>query len=374
MRDIDEVGIHLFPKHGGTTEPASMAGNQWVNTLIIGNRIEKTRIINNTIRTEGAMWGQGIGLTAGLWDDGDNNEIVDTLIANNTIELAGYGDSQCVRVAAGDVGACQNIVDGVRIVGNRITMGRPGDSDPVQVGISLITGDSPTLYNDPTYRPITYPDYNTIRNVWIEDNIIKGRGECGIRILSGYKGTKYNTIKDVFVLGNLVDIGLSFPWSTIHPPRGIVISGGPIIGDKRDIGPNDVSDISIQWNTIRLPNPIRFVLHLQAHCESGVLIHQAANSVAAGILVSHNDIAGGSIIDISDKGIPGMGLVGVTGIMGIMDILLDTQLKTLDGIDDLEVEYNRVVGPSMLVVNLHYLAIAVAMAGLLARMLGKRKA
>ena len=158
--------------------------------------------------------------------------------------------------------------------------------------------------------------------------------------------------------------------STIHPPRGIVISGGPTIGDKRDIGPNDVSDISIQWNTIRLSNPIRFVLHPQAHCGSGVLIHQAVNNVAAGILVSHNDIAGGGIIDIGDKGVLGMGLVGVTGIMNIM---LDTALKTLDGIDDLEVEYNRVVGPSMLVVNLHYLAIAVAMAGLLARRLGKRK-
>jgi len=393
MRDIDEVGIHLSPKTGGTTEPASMAGNRWVNTLIMGNtieagrgginfhlhcsagnRIDKTQIINNTIRTEGAMWGQGIGLTAGLWDDSDNNEIVDTLIANNTIELGGFGDSHSIRVAAGDVGACRNIVDGVRIIGNRITMARPDNPEPVSDGIVLFTGDSPTLYNDPTYRPITYPDYNTIRNVWIEDNIIKGRGERGIRILSGYKGTKYNTIKDVFVLGNLVDIGLSFPWSTIHPPRGIVISGGPTIGDKRDIGPNDVSDISIQWNTIRLSNPIRFVLHPQAHCGSGVLIHQAANSVAAGILVSHNDIAGGSIIDIGDKGIPGMGLVGVTGIMGIMDIMLDTQLKTLDGIDDLEVEYNRVVGSSMLVVNLHYLAIAVAMAGLLARRLGKRKA
>ena len=101
-----------------------------------------------------------------------------------------------------------------------------------------------------------------------------------------------------------------------------------------------------------------------------MLIHHAVNNVAAGILVSHNDIAGGSIIDIGDKGIPGMGLVGVRGIM---DIMLDTALKPLDGIDDLEVEYNRVVGPSMLVVNLHYLAIAVAMAGLLARRLGKSK-
>ena len=317
------------------------------------------------------MGGEGISLAAGLWAGSDNNEIVDTLIANNTIELGGSSDSYSVRVAAGDVGACHNIVDGVRIVGNRITMGRPGDFESVLDGIMLITGDSPTTYNDPTYRPITYPDYNTIRNVWIEDNIVKGRGESGIRILSGWRGTRYNTIKDVFVLGNLVDIGLSFPWSTFQPPRGIVISGGATAGDKRDIGPNEVSDISIQWNTIRLSNPIRFVLHPEAHCGSGVLIHQAVNNVAAGILVSHNDIAGGSIIDIGDKGIPGGGLVGVRGIM---DITLHTALKTLDGIDDLEVECNQVVGPPMLVANLHYLAIAVAVAGLLARRLGKRKA
>ncbi len=65
-----------------------------------------------------------------------------------------------------------------------------------------------------------------------------------------------------------------------------------------------------------------------------------------------------------------MGLVGVTGIM---DIMLDTALKTLDGIDDLEVECNRVAGPSTLIVNLQYMAIAVAVAGLFARRLGKRK-
>jgi hypothetical protein len=54
--------------------------------------------------------------------------------------------------------------------------------------------------------------------------------------------------------------------------------------------------------------------------------------------------------------------------------MLDTALKTLDGIDDLEVECNRVVGPSTLIVNLQYLAIAVAVAGLFAYRLGKRKA
>ena len=99
-------------------------------------------------------------------------------------------------------------------------------------------------------------------------------------------------------------------------------------------------------------------------------IHHAANNAATGLRVSHNDIAGGGIIGIGDKGMLGMGLVGVTVIM---DIVLDTALKTLGGIDDLEVECNRVVGSSTLIVNLQYMAIAVAVAGLLARRLGKRK-
>ena len=99
-------------------------------------------------------------------------------------------------------------------------------------------------------------------------------------------------------------------------------------------------------------------------------IHHAVNNAATGLRVSHNDIAGGGIIDIGDKGMPGIGFVGVTGVM---DIMLDTDLKTLDGIDGLEVECNRVVGSSTPIVNLHYLAIAVAVAGLLARRLGKRK-
>ncbi|MFC2047898.1 hypothetical protein ACFLSK_00490 [Chloroflexota bacterium] len=86
--------------------------------------------------------------------------------------------------------------------------------------------------------------------------------------------------------------------------------------------------------------------------------------------ISHNDIAGGGIIGIGDKGVLGIGLVGVTGIM---DIMLDAALKTLGGIDDLEVECNRVVGSSILIVNLQYMAIAVAIAGLFAHRLGRKK-
>ncbi len=385
MRDIDGKGISL--SHGWG-ETVSMTGNQWVNTLIIGNnieagrigihfefpylagnRVEKTQIINNTIRTEGAEGGVGIQLQAGLWAGSDNNEIVDTLIANNTIELGGSNHSFSIRVAAGDAGASRNIVDGVRIVGNRIIMARPGDPGPVWAGIFLIAGDSNTTYIDPTYRPITYPDYNIIRNVWIEDNIIEGRGRIGIDIMAGYGGARYNTVKDVFVLGNLVDID-----PPGDPPTGIRITAGPpdeLGGPSgmRVTSPNEVSDITIQWNTIHLGEPSRFWVPWSG-VRGGVTIHHAVNNAATGLRVSHNDIAGGSIIDIGDKGVLGMGLVGVTGIM---DIMLDTALKTLDGIDDLEVECNRVVGPSMLVVNLHYLAIAVAVAGLLARRLGKRK-
>ena len=389
-RDIDEVGILLSPGGGDTAELTPMTGNQWVNTLIIGNeieagetgiilefpysagnRIEKTRIINNTIRIEGAKWGGGIHLIAGFWVDSVDNKIVDTLIANNTIELGGSDDSFCIRVAAGDCGASRNIVDGVRIVGNRIRMGRPGDPEPVNAGIALIAGDSSTAYIDPTYRPIAYPEDNILRNVWIEDNIIEGQGWRGIDITAGYGGARYNTIKDVFVLGNLLDID-----PPDVPPAVISITAGPSDEPGRSsdgmrvTSHNEVSDITIQWNTICLGERSRFFVPCSG-IHGGVTIHHAVNNAATGLQVSHNDIAGGSIIDISDKGVLGMGLVGVTGIM---DIMLDTALKTLDGIDDLEVECNRVVGPSTLIVNLQYLAIAVAVAGLLARRLGKRKA
>lgn len=43
MRDIDETGILLGLGGGDTTKPASIAGNRWVNTLIIGNTIEAGR-------------------------------------------------------------------------------------------------------------------------------------------------------------------------------------------------------------------------------------------------------------------------------------------------------------------------------------------
>lgn len=381
IRNIDGKGISLGPDRGE-------AGNQWVNTLIIGNtieasecgivvefhfsagnRVEKTQIINNTIRTEGVKDGWEIHLQAGYWAGSDDNKIVDTLIANNTIEHGSSHDSVPVRVAAGDVGASRNIVDGVRIVGNRIRMARPGDLGTTSAGINLITGDSNTTGIDPTYRPITYPDDNIIRNVWIEDNIIEGWGRIGIDIIDGYGGARYNKVKDVFVLGNLIDID-----SPGYPPTGIRITAGPpdeIGGPSgmRVTSPNEISDITIQWNTIHLGESSRF-LGPCAGVRGGVTIHHGVNNTATGLRVSHNDIAGGGIIDIGDKGMLGVGLVGVTGIM---DIMLDTALKTLDGIDDLEVECNRVVGSSTLIVNLQYMAIAVAVAGLLVRRLGKRK-
>ncbi len=104
-----------------------------------------------------------------------------------------------------------------------------------------------------------------------------------------------------------------------------------------------------------------------------MLIHHAVNNVAAGILVSHNDIAGGNIIDIGSNGMPGMAqFPWITVIMGTQ-FLLDTGSSIPDGIDDLEVEYNKVVGPSTLIVNLQYMATAVAVAGLFAYRLRKRK-
>lgn len=386
IRDIDGKGISLSPGRG---EPVSMTGNQWINTLIIGNkieaseggiivelhfsagnRVEKTQIINNTIRTEGAEHGFGIHLSAGYWAGSDDNKIVDTLIANNTIEHGSSTHSVSVRVTAGNGGASRNIVNGVRIVGNRIIMARPGDLGTINAGIQLINGDSNTTLQDPTYRPITYPDDNIIRNVWIEDNIIEGWGRIGIDIKSGCGGARYNTVKDIFVLGNLLDID-----SPGDPPTGISITAGSldVLGGQsgmRVTSPNEVSDITIQWNTIHLGSPSRLLVPWSG-VRGGVTIHHAVNNAATGLLVSHNDIAGGGIIGIGDKGMLGMGLIGVTGTM---DIMLDTALKTLGGIDDLEVECNRVVGSSTLIVNLQYLAITVAVAGLLARRLGKRKA
>ena len=125
----------------------------------------------------------------------------------------------------------------------------------------------------------------------------------------------------------------------------------------------------IQWNTIHLGEPSRFPVPWSG-IRGGVIIHHAVNSAATGLRVSHNDIAGGGIIDIGDKGMLGIGLVRVTGTM---DIMLDTALKTLSGIDDLEVECNRVAGFSTLIVNLQYLAISVAVSGMFAYKLGKRK-
>ncbi len=193
MTSIREYGVML-------TDTA--ARTRWVDTLIVGNTIEvdhslspelwfggvnfpisagsvleRTTIAHNTIRiARGGVPEQPFVATEGsqaiLVATGSDSqaEVVDTLIAYNTIEMvdnAGWDGDFGIEVRAGGVGGNDNVVDGLRIVDNHIQMATPGSSTGIQLMASgEVTG--------------SYAEGNVMRNVAILGNTIAGPGARAI--------------------------------------------------------------------------------------------------------------------------------------------------------------------------------------------------
>lgn len=251
-----------------------------------GGSIEHTTIVNNTIRSLQARLGFGIHLGAGFWAGSQGNKIIDSLIAYNTIEGSpGAG----IRVAAGDVGAGRNTVNDVHIVGNRLRLNR---SRELLWGIAVVVGDAATDWADPNFRPIGYPEDNQIRNVWIVGNTFE-EANFGIQLSLGSLGSRRNAISHAFVLGNAIT-GL-----TPGTYRGVILSGGgePSKVERRPSRENEMSNIIIQHNTIRLPPPIPFTSVTGLEIIGGQL--GAEDNRITDVLVSHNDVDGEGIIGVN---------------------------------------------------------------------------
>lgn len=294
-------GITLHP--GNDEVPL---GNRWVNTLIIGNDIqstgggiefmlhfssvnslEHTLISRNVIR--GGPAGSGISIGAGYSATGTDNTIVDVVIADNVIDGA-WQDGIAVR--AGDVGASRNRIDGILIRRNQITM-KPNQY--WNFGIHAVVGDSGTDDLDSSVQPFTYPEGNEIANLQITDNSITGEGTRGIFLQLGFGGAEHNSIHDVVLLGNVVELGPPTPAGNW---MGITLAGAGGVGRGRKPGQSGLMrNVLIQANTVRMSGQ-RPDNQNGAFQVNGSELGGKGNRLED-IWISHNDLDGGSAVDLN---------------------------------------------------------------------------
>lgn len=268
MNAIGGYGIDLV---------AFAARNRWVNTMIIGNTmridhslarqasfggvhlplfndasdssLETTTIANNTIRISRggtpknisvSRGSQGIYIAAGS-SGASRSEARDTLVANNSITMtngAGADGDFGINVHAGGIGGHNNLVDGLRIVENQITMPPPGAGIAMQLTSSVEVED-------------TYAEGNVMRAVSILGNTIEGPGMRAIDL--GKATGKSNVLSDVSILGNRIAIGPA--GGGLH--NAILIEGGSRAGSQPG-GDNEASSVVAKYNTLRLVKPFVF--------------------------------------------------------------------------------------------------------------------
>jgi hypothetical protein len=257
-------GVNL---HAGPDQGAQASYNHWEDILLINNAIDTeqdgiTINLNNTIgdhvdsvivannsihvtqNIDSASF--GIQFMAGFWVGSNDNVMTNITITQNTIQ--GNPD-QAIALISGAVAASGNVIDGVSILENEILISDTNWSYQAGTyGINLLTGDGGSDYIDPGYEPITYPEYNVLRNIDIIGNKIEGFDGRGIFIQGGCCGAKNNTIENVNILSN--QIRSQIPDVDFNVTSISVYSGGA--WDDRHTADNLVSHIIVQNNTVYL--------------------------------------------------------------------------------------------------------------------------
>ncbi|MBI3681383.1 MAG: hypothetical protein HY235_13445 [Acidobacteria bacterium] len=255
----------------GGYRAGSGTGYRWINTFIAGNAIEAksvgigfwlgaegdlveaTRIVGNRLS------GGGIVLAIGPGPEDRGNRAVDTLIAYNTIA----GAIEAVSVYASFSGS-QNLVDGVRIIGNRVRGG----------GVAISTADN--------IIPGAAAEENVVRNVLIMGNVIEG---SGIGAQAGFGGARNNAITDLSIIGNVTSgIGLVASARTVDRPTEA----------------NEISRVVIRGNTVQLVQPPQFPWGGGVSVQAGQ--HGGMRSQVRDVWISQNEIDADGHIGINITG------------------------------------------------------------------------
>jgi hypothetical protein len=227
MTNIQYAGILFAPLDGElNATPAPLTRNTWDHIQITGNTItgsasgpvlgidleldaagdtlQHTIIANNKIvlAMPGAL-GIGTNLGSGLGSTG--NQTLDTLIANNVISGPTHNDG--IRLATGVGSASANLVDGVQIIANHISLGG-GIQQPPGLAIDVVSGDAASDDQYPSLRPIQYSENNIARNIGILSNTLEGGVGLTIAVQASCCGNSNNTIDNLSILGNTLTGGV----------------------------------------------------------------------------------------------------------------------------------------------------------------------
>jgi len=211
---IDVAAGHGLESHGNTIQNVRIIGNHIQGSPSVGidllsgfggsggNVIRQVEISNNVLILSHlhVLHSFGIDLTAGFWVNTTGNSISDVIVTNNYIE--GNSESSFF-VSSGAVGSSMNRVERIRFSHNEIKLIQPTEYEGPQHGIAITTGDGATVYDDPDYRPIVYPNGNIINEIWISGNHVTGNSSGHQIIIStGDPGVRDNTIQKIYILGN----------------------------------------------------------------------------------------------------------------------------------------------------------------------------
>lgn len=305
-------GIVLNPTLGESEtappNPAPVTGNTWDHILITGNTIsgagsgrllaidlsigstvgdtlQHTTIANNNIVLQ-SPGGEGIQVLAGSGIGSTNNQVLDTLIANNVI--TGTLVESGIHLGNGTGSASKNVLNGVQVIGNQLRMTGPGQYPAEPVGIDIANGDAASDDGDPSLYPIQYSENDVASNIALLSNTISG-ANFGIEVQESCCGNRNNTLSSLSIVGNtmsgIVDAGV------------VLISGSSGGYYSRSTTADVLSGVLIQFNTIRM-TPTVFN---GCNCYAGGLgialggiqvwagVEEPGNSVN-GLTISNNDV------------------------------------------------------------------------------------
>ncbi len=321
MTNIQNAGISVSPVNGeADTVPALVTGNTWDHILITGNTItgsvsgpqlgidveligmvgdtlQHTIIANNNIVVP-MYFAKGIAMNVGAGIGSSNNQALDTLIADNTIEAA--VPETAIRVGEGLDSASANLIDGVQIVANQISL---SGSQQEGQGVNVAVGDGASDDLKPPVLPIQYSENNIARNIGILSNTIDGEVGIGIFAQAACCGNSNNTIDNLSILGNTMT-------GTVQLTGGG--SGGYL---SRQSAGNSLSNVLVQANSIQsltLPGNPNFTFE-QAIQGAGIGVWAGSggegNSVNS-ISIANNDVdtAFIGISVVAGYGYPGLTL------------------------------------------------------------------
>lgn len=317
------AGIYFAP--AGSCERGQRAcetRNRWLAVRIVDNTIDARRgiavyllasvgdslkgltISGNTVRVPRRTAcvdtsGNTIDVVAGADQLARGNRISDAVISDNTVV---GGAMAGIRVTAGAGGGGSNVLERVRVVGNRIDL-QPGRTNTCATQQIIVSAGDYARFQRGKYAKD-----NVVRDVEVSGNYL--RGNSGVWVFAGGAGAARNAIRDLRIARNRLDV--------IGPFSGVTINGGQGGVDRPTIA-GRVSDVVIDANRIVVTR-IGTDLLRPAYGAISVIAGDSTG-LPAGVRTSRvervritNNVVGGPLVGISlvggfafPAGDPGMG-------------------------------------------------------------------